>query len=191
MCSLTADSCELAESIPLKVSLCLLADSQSDAETLATGNEVLDLTSCEKEQPEEITELPASECGPKEQKADSPPAEQDAEIKADGYEEGPEEDSVSNKSLDLNFASKLMDFKLAESDQSAGSSTQTERKHACDICGKTFKFAGTLGRHKKVHIREDRKDERSSEMKAKAFRIMQELPRCRTLVLSRKSLRWT
>ncbi|XP_062473834.1 ras-responsive element-binding protein 1 isoform X4 [Pezoporus occidentalis] len=144
-------------------------DSQSDAETLATGNEVLDLTSSEKERPEEITELPASECGPKEQKADSPPAEQDAEIKADGYEEGPEEDSVSNKSLDLNFASKLMDFKLAESDQSAGSSTQTERKHACDICGKTFKFAGTLGRHKKVHIREDRKDERSSEDESKSI----------------------
>ncbi|KAM6277913.1 ras-responsive element-binding protein 1 isoform 2-T6 [Spheniscus humboldti] len=145
-------------------------DSQSDAETLATGNEVLDLTSCEKEQPDEITELPESECGPKEeQKADSPPAEEDAEEKADGYEEGPEEDSVSNKSLDLNFASKLMDFKLAESDQSAGRSSQTERKHACDICGKTFKFAGTLSRHKKAHTREDRKDERSSEDESKSI----------------------
>ncbi|KAM9286101.1 ras-responsive element-binding protein 1 isoform 1-T1 [Cariama cristata] len=145
-------------------------DSQSDAETLATGNEVLDLTSCEKERPEEITELPESEHGPKEeQKADSPLAEEDAEEKADGYEEGPEEDSVSNKSLDLNFASKLMDFKLAESDQSAGSSSQTERKHACDICGKTFKFAGTLSRHKKAHTREDRKDERSSEDESKSI----------------------
>lgn len=170
MCSLTTGSCELAESIPLKVSLCLLADSQSDAEPLATGNEVLDLTSCEKEQPGEITELPESERGPKEeQKAESPPAEEDAEEKADGYEEGPEEDSVSNKSLDLNFASKLMDFKLAESDQSAGSSSQTERKHACDICGKTFKFAGTLSRHKKAHTREDRKDERSSEDESKSI----------------------
>ncbi|NXW95382.1 RREB1 protein, partial [Alopecoenas beccarii] len=144
-------------------------DSQSDVETPATGNEVLDLTSCEKEQPEEKTERPESECGPKEeQKADSPLAEEDGEEKADGYEEGPEEDSVSNKSLDLNFASKLMDFKLAESDQSAGSSTQTERKHACDICGKTFKFAGTLSRHKKAHTREDRKDERSSEDESKS-----------------------
>jgi len=138
-------------------------------ETLATGNKVLDLTSCEKEQPEEATELLDSECGPKEeQKADSPPAEEDAEEKVDGYEEGPEEDSVSNKSLDLNFASKLMDFKLAESDQSTGSNSQTERKHACDICGKTFKFAGTLSRHKKAHTHEDRKDERSSEDESKS-----------------------
>ncbi|NXD35313.1 RREB1 protein, partial [Copsychus sechellarum] len=145
-------------------------ESQVDAETLAAGNKVLNLSYGEKEQSEEMTELPESERGPKEeQKADSLLAEEDAEEKVDGYEEGPEEDSVSNKSLDLNFASKLMDFKLAESDQSAGSSSQTERKHACDICGKTFKFAGTLSRHKKAHIREDRKDERSSEDESKSI----------------------
>ncbi|NWJ06078.1 RREB1 protein, partial [Crypturellus undulatus] len=142
-------------------------DSQSDAETLATANEVLDLTSCEKESAEEV---PESECSPKEEhKADSPAGEEDAEEKANEYEEGPEEDSVSNKSLDLNFASKLMDFKLAESDQSTGSSSQTEKKHACDVCGKTFKFAGTLSRHKKAHTREDRKDERSSEDESKSI----------------------
>ncbi|NWR14969.1 RREB1 protein, partial [Emberiza fucata] len=145
-------------------------ESQADAEALATGNKALNLSYGEKEQSEEMTELPESERGPKEeQKADSLLAEEDAEEKVDGYEEGPEEDSVSNKSLDLNFASKLMDFKLAESDQSAGSSSQTERKHACDICGKTFKFAGTLSRHKKAHIREDRKDERSSEDESKSI----------------------
>nr|XP_054489056.1 ras-responsive element-binding protein 1 isoform X4 [Agelaius phoeniceus] len=147
-----------------------LKESQADAEALATGNKALNLSCGEKEQSEEMTELPESEHGPKEeQKADSLLAEEDAEEKVDGYEEGPEEDSVSNKSLDLNFASKLMDFKLAESDQSAGSSSQTERKHACDICGKTFKFAGTLSRHKKAHIREDRKDERSSEDESKSI----------------------
>ncbi|NXL18157.1 RREB1 protein, partial [Setophaga kirtlandii] len=145
-------------------------ENQADAEALATGNKALNLSYGEKEQSEEMTELPESERGPKEeQKADSLLAEEDAEEKVDGYEEGPEEDSVSNKSLDLNFASKLMDFKLAESDQSAGSSSQTERKHACDICGKTFKFAGTLSRHKKAHIREDRKDERSSEDESKSI----------------------
>ncbi|XP_041269111.1 ras-responsive element-binding protein 1 isoform X4 [Onychostruthus taczanowskii] len=148
-----------------------LKESQADAETLAAGNKALNLSCGEKEQSEEMTEPPESEHGgPKEeQKADSLLAEDDAEEKVDGYEEGPEEDSVSNKSLDLNFASKLMDFKLAESDQSAGSSSQTERKHACDICGKTFKFAGTLSRHKKAHIREDRKDERSSEDESKSI----------------------
>ncbi|CAM5091471.1 unnamed protein product [Eretmochelys imbricata] len=140
-------------------------DSQSDLETLGG---VLDLTSCEREQPEEETELPENKCSPKqEQKADSPQGEEDVQDKADEYEDGPEEDSVSNKSLDLNFASKLMDFKLAESDQSAGNCSQTEKKHACDVCGKTFKFAGTLGRHKKAHAREDRKDEKSSEDESK------------------------
>uniref|UniRef100_A0A8C8RRH8 Ras-responsive element-binding protein 1 n=1 Tax=Pelusios castaneus TaxID=367368 RepID=A0A8C8RRH8_9SAUR len=136
-------------------------DSQSDLETLGA---VLDLTSGEREQPKEETELPENKGSPKqEQKANSPQGEGDAQEKAEEYEEGPEEDSVSNKSLDLNFASKLMDFKLVESDQSAGNSSQTEKKHACDICGKTFKFAGTLARHKKAHAREDRKDEKSSE----------------------------
>ncbi|XP_019398510.1 PREDICTED: ras-responsive element-binding protein 1 isoform X1 [Crocodylus porosus] len=139
-------------------------DNQLDLETLAAANEVLDLTSCERDQPEEETELPENECSPKEeQKSDSSPGEEGAQEKSDEYEEGPEEDSVSNKSLDLNFASKLMDFKLAENDQSAGSSSQTEKKHACDVCGKSFKFAGTLGRHKKAHTHEDRKDEKSSE----------------------------
>lgn len=141
-------------------------DSQSDLETLGA---VLDLTSCERERPEEETELPENNCSPKkEQKADSPQGEEAAQEKADEYEEGPEEDSVSNKSLDLNFASKLMDFKLAESDQSSGNSSQMEKKHACDVCGKTFKFAGTLGRHKKAHAREDRKDEKSSEDESKS-----------------------
>ncbi|XP_067418736.1 ras-responsive element-binding protein 1 isoform X4 [Emydura macquarii macquarii] len=141
-------------------------DSQSDLETLGA---VLDLTSCEREQPKEETELPENKCSPKqEQKADSPQGEEDAQEKADEYEEGMEEDSVSNKSLDLNFASKLMDFKLAESDQSAGNSSHTEKKHSCDICGKTFKFAGTLGRHKKAHTLEDRKDEKSSEDESKS-----------------------
>lgn len=152
------------EGIQLKISLSLLTDNQLDLEALAATNEVLDLTSCERDRPEEETELPENECSPKEeQKSDSSPGEEGAQEKSDEYEEGPEEDSVSNRSLDLNFASKLMDFKLAESDQSAGSSSQTEKKHACDVCGKSFKFAGTLGRHKKAHTHEDRKDEKSSE----------------------------
>lgn len=84
VCRLIAGSWELSESIPLKVSLCFLAESQADAETLAAGNKVLNLTCGEKEQSEEMAELPESERGPKEeQKADSLLSEEDAEEKMD------------------------------------------------------------------------------------------------------------
>ncbi|KAJ7338506.1 hypothetical protein JRQ81_012408 [Phrynocephalus forsythii] len=69
-----------------------------------------------------------------------------------------------------------MDFKLAESDQSTGSGPQTENKHTCDICEKSFKFAGTLTRHKKAHVREDRKDEKSSEDESKNAQAGAQIP---------------
>ncbi|XP_072854693.2 ras-responsive element-binding protein 1 isoform X2 [Pogona vitticeps] len=144
-------------------------DSQSDLENASAGSEGLNLTSAEQDHLEEADELQEEpECGPKEEeKMDLSQGEEEEEEetqeKLSEDEEEPEEDSVSNKSLDLNFASKLMDFKLAESDQSTGSGAQTENKHTCDICEKSFKFAGTLTRHKKAHVREDRKDEKSSE----------------------------
>lgn len=66
-----------------------------------------------------------------------------------------EDDAVSNKSLDLNFASKLMDFKLSPNEQNSSNS--------CDICGKSFKFPATLGRHKKAHSCESNDQEKSIE----------------------------
>uniref|UniRef100_A0A8D0GTR5 Ras-responsive element-binding protein 1 n=1 Tax=Sphenodon punctatus TaxID=8508 RepID=A0A8D0GTR5_SPHPU len=146
-------------------------DSQSDLENSGAGNEVLDLTSGERNQREDATELPENERSPKEgmRAADSSQGEVGAQEKMDEYEEGPEEDSISNKSLDLNFASKLMDFKLAESDQNACSGSQAEKKNTCDVCGKTFKFAGTLGRHKKAHSHEDRKGDKSSEDESRSI----------------------
>lgn len=147
-------------------------DSQSDVES-AAGGEVLDLTSREKEQP-------ASEgaCEPRPGK-EEPPAEEvrpgaASPVDGDGRgaqesqeQEGkrvedrdedtdsPEEDTVSNKSLDLDLASKLMGFKLAEGAAGSGGATQADQKHTCDICGKSFKFLGTLSRHRKVHSREE------------------------------------
>ncbi|XP_053100240.1 ras-responsive element-binding protein 1 isoform X2 [Hemicordylus capensis] len=154
-------------------------DSQSDLENTSAGSEALDLTSGERGHPEEVNELLEQEYSPKEEeeeKVDSSQGEEDAQGKISEDEGGPEEDSVSNRSLDLNFASKLMDFKLAESDQSTGSGTQTEKKHTCDTCGKSFKFAGTLGRHKKAHVHEDRKDEKSSEDESKNVQDTAQVP---------------
>ncbi|XP_045353447.1 ras-responsive element-binding protein 1 isoform X3 [Leopardus geoffroyi] len=154
-------------------------DSQSDAETPAVGGEVLDLTSREKEQPaaegapapiQVQEELPAEEGqrGPagdgEEQGAgeSQEPEDQHSMEERDEDADGPEEDTVSNKSLDLNLASRLMGFKLAEGEGGAASSggpAQQDQKHACDVCGKSFKFLGTLSRHRKAHGREEPREE--------------------------------
>ncbi|XP_029800854.1 ras-responsive element-binding protein 1 isoform X2 [Suricata suricatta] len=156
-------------------------DSQSDAETPAAGGEVLDLTSREKEQPaaegapapghvqeelpvEEGQRGPASPGDGEEQGAGESKEHEDQRgvEERDEDADGPEEDTVSNKSLDLNLASKLMGFKLAEGDGGSavsGSLAQQDQKHACDVCGKSFKFLGTLSRHRKAHGREEPKEE--------------------------------
>ncbi|XP_019275368.2 ras-responsive element-binding protein 1 isoform X3 [Panthera pardus] len=154
-------------------------DSQSDAETPAVGGEVLDLTSREKEQPaaegapapiQVQEELPAEEGqrGPagdgEEQGAGESQEREDQHSMEEKDEDadGPEEDTVSNKSLDLNLASRLMGFKLAEGEGGAASSggpAQQDQKHACDVCGKSFKFLGTLSRHRKAHGREEPREE--------------------------------
>ncbi|XP_047714063.1 ras-responsive element-binding protein 1 isoform X2 [Prionailurus viverrinus] len=154
-------------------------DSQSDAETPAVGGEVLDLTSREKEQPaaegapapiQVQEELPAEEGqrGPagdgEEQGAGESQEREDQHSMEERDEDadGPEEDTVSNKSLDLNLASRLMGFKLAEGEGGAASSggpAQQDQKHSCDVCGKSFKFLGTLSRHRKAHGREEPREE--------------------------------
>ncbi|XP_028813803.1 ras-responsive element-binding protein 1 isoform X2 [Denticeps clupeoides] len=85
-----------------------------------------------------------------------------------------DDDSQSNKSLDFNFASKLMDFKFCEQgDQPhsypAGGSTiqessvgpPEESKYTCKICSKSFRYAATLTRHEKVHESESQSIEGS------------------------------
>ncbi|XP_054447896.1 ras-responsive element-binding protein 1 isoform X2 [Pteronotus mesoamericanus] len=156
-------------------------DSQSDVETPAAGGEVLDLTSREKEQPwsegapepsqvkeelpvEELTQGAAEPLDGEEQGAEESPEPEGKHSIEDKDEDadGPEEDTVSNKSLDLNLASKLMGFKLAEGGSGAvgsGGSAQQDQKHTCDTCGKSFKFLGTLSRHRKAHGREVPKEE--------------------------------
>ncbi|GAB5571249.1 ras-responsive element-binding protein 1 isoform X1 [Prionailurus iriomotensis] len=153
--------------------------SQSDAETPAVGGEVLDLTSREKEQPaaegapapiQVQEELPAEEgqrgpAGDGEEQGAGESQERENQHSMEERDEdadGPEEDTVSNKSLDLNLASRLMGFKLAEGEGGAASSggpAQQDQKHSCDVCGKSFKFLGTLSRHRKAHGREEPREE--------------------------------
>lgn len=143
---------------------------------------MLDLTSREKEQPtaegdpepgQVQEELPAEDVP---QGAAAPPGDGEEQGAGESQEhddkrgveerdedaDGPEEDTVSNKSLDLNLASRLMGFKLAEGDAGAagsGGPAPQDQKHACDVCGKSFKFQGTLSRHRKAHGREEPRED--------------------------------
>ncbi|XP_039609300.1 ras-responsive element-binding protein 1 isoform X2 [Polypterus senegalus] len=130
------------------------AESQSEPE-LASG-EILDLTSCEKDPVESKSEAlehkekltGASSLEATGEKTESSTAN------SSNPEEETEDDTHSNRSLDLNFASKLIDFKLSEGDQS-NSVLQEDMKHTCGSCGKSFKYATTLARHKKVHLADE------------------------------------
>ncbi|XP_037135510.1 ras-responsive element-binding protein 1 isoform X3 [Syngnathus acus] len=89
-----------------------------------------------------------------------------------------DDDCHSNKSLDLNFGSKLIDFKLSNSAPgpaptpgsapqeeatadppadttdapSAAAKPQPEWKHICRVCRKSFRYATTLARHERAHL---------------------------------------
>lgn len=97
-------------------------------------------------------------------------------------ESADDDDCNSNKSLDLNFGKKLIDFKLSPSsgpahqEQPASSSSapaagnqdqekstsscstakqQPDYKHVCRVCKKSFRYATTLARHERAHLSEE------------------------------------
>uniref|UniRef100_A0A3B3YYE7 Ras-responsive element-binding protein 1 n=1 Tax=Poecilia mexicana TaxID=48701 RepID=A0A3B3YYE7_9TELE len=64
-----------------------------------------------------------------------------------------DDDCHSNKSLDLNFGKKLIDFKLSTS--SSTGKQQPDYKHVCRVCTKSFRYATTLARHERAHLSEE------------------------------------
>lgn len=132
----------------------LFTDSQSDAELSATEGDALDLTSVDKEKAE-YTAVTVNEQISSNKQAETLTLDQENAKEEEEEGEQEEDDAVSNKSLDLNFASKLMDFKLSTGDQATSNS--------CDVCGKSFKFPATLGRHKKAHLCDSKDQEKGSE----------------------------
>ncbi|XP_057680401.1 ras-responsive element-binding protein 1 isoform X1 [Corythoichthys intestinalis] len=96
---------------------------------------------------------PTCELQPRQRAAD---ASRETARPAPPAAERDDDDCQSDKSLDLNFGSKLIDFKLSDS---AGAAPSTEapdgpsdRKHVCGACRKTFRYATTLARHEKAHL---------------------------------------
>lgn len=85
-----------------------------------------------------------------------------------------EDDSLSNTSLDLNFATKLIDLNFeieqpkscpAVDNELQERVTQDESKLTCKSCSKSFRFAATLARHEKVHQLESAADAPSVDLK--------------------------
>ncbi|XP_056377075.1 ras-responsive element-binding protein 1 isoform X2 [Hyla sarda] len=129
-------------------------DSQSDADLSSAEVDVLDLTSGEREKAEQVPLTVSKQVSTNKEAADLTVY---PEKSKQDEEEQLEDDAVSNKSLDLNFASKLIEFKLSPSEQATNNS--------CDVCGKNFKFAATLGRHKRAHSCVSKGQEKNAEHK--------------------------
>ncbi|XP_061111642.1 ras-responsive element-binding protein 1-like isoform X2 [Conger conger] len=154
------------------------AESMSDTD-MVTGD-AMDLTASESK---EATDSQGSfSDGQLETTSSEPPGHQ-RERESRGAHSGlktPEsnteendEDSQSNKSLDLNFARRLIDFKFCEGEQpdqqpaedSLGleSCLQEEDKHTCTTCGKSFRYAATLTRHQRAHLSDCQTEEGRKE----------------------------
>ncbi|KAJ8418727.1 hypothetical protein AAFF_G00002260 [Aldrovandia affinis] len=143
--------------------------AESMSETELTAAEALNTSGSEqekdpatpaaKEQTEPVPMEQSSHQGETLRQAGAEPAQNSCENEDD--------DSQSNKSLDLNFASKLIDFKFSEGEQQqqqqspeGGSmapvsiAAQEESKHTCRTCKKSFRYATTLARHERAHLPE-------------------------------------
>ncbi|XP_077365587.1 ras-responsive element-binding protein 1 isoform X2 [Festucalex cinctus] len=177
------------------------AESQSDAEQLVNDSSPLG-----HDPPATIKETPSEQKGddlmpPSPAHKESPAGSSPAQAPELAHQQGAVETSIdpskqalpsakcdrnddddcqSNKSLDLNFGSKLIDFKLSNSaaaasgpapvpdpapqevpaaplvettdPPSAATKPQPDWKHVCGVCHKSFRYATTLTRHERAHL---------------------------------------
>ncbi|MGH0119297.1 UNVERIFIED_CONTAM: hypothetical protein FKN15_025768 [Acipenser sinensis] len=138
--------------------------AESHSEPELTSGDALNLTTCEKEPAKCLQGSSENKDEPKDVAVEEQEPDE-METEPSPQTEDPEDDTQSNKSLDLNFASKLIDFKLSEGDQSGGCISHDDTKHTCGSCGKSFKFAATLTRHEKVHSADSQGESRSGRKK--------------------------
>lgn len=80
-----------------------------------------------------------------------------------------DDDSQSNKSLDMNAASKPTEVQISEREQEPPEVAEPavepegppseEFPHTCSTCKKTFRHAATLSRHQKIHLQDIRNED--------------------------------
>ncbi|XP_053090042.1 ras-responsive element-binding protein 1 isoform X2 [Pangasianodon hypophthalmus] len=150
---------------------CSPESAESMSETELTSGEAMELTNSEAEKPAASDAEKPSPAKPTEAAAVKPllhqgePEHQDVQESLKTKSTANDDDTNSNKSLDLNFASKLIDFTFSEGEQQRSSPAvdsdsheQEESKLTCKSCNKSFRYAATLARHEKVHVLESAAD---------------------------------
>ncbi|XP_061876777.1 ras-responsive element-binding protein 1 isoform X1 [Entelurus aequoreus] len=195
------------------------AESQSETEQLATEPQSADEPSAfdadpftdlkdtpsesqgEESTPTSPTHRPSPGSSPAQQVEPQSPKQPDQQGAAETetklapsakMENADDDDCHSNKSLDLNFGRKLIDFKLSSSAPSTESpqevtdkdktssvnassacttpaaKPQPEYKHVCRVCKKSFRYATTLARHERAHLNEETPAKAMSPQKEEA-----------------------
>ncbi|XP_010884148.2 ras-responsive element-binding protein 1 isoform X1 [Esox lucius] len=149
-------------------------ESAESSENEQTAGEALDLSNVDPDQKGATSESPSAN----QPAEDQLPLQGETEPQNHGnvendVEDDDGDDSQSNKSLDLNFASKLIDFKFpSEGEQpqttlsgeravpvaepervtALSQSDQESSKYTCKRCRKNFRYPATLARHEKAHL---------------------------------------
>ncbi|XP_058246686.1 ras-responsive element-binding protein 1 isoform X2 [Hemibagrus wyckioides] len=157
---------------------CSPESAESMSETELPSGEAMELTNSGAEKPTASDAEKPSPAKPTEAAAVKPlhhqgePEHQDVHESLRRKSTVNDDDTHSNKSLDLNFASKLIDFTFSEGEQQRSSPAvdsdsheQEESKLTCKSCNKSFKYAATLARHEKVHVLESAADATSMDSK--------------------------
>lgn len=150
---------------------CSPESAESMSETELPSGEAMELTNSGAEKPAASDAEKPSPAKPTEAAAVKPllhqgePEHQDVQESLKRKSTVNDDDTHSNKSLDLNFASKLIDFTFSESEQhgsslavDSDSHEPEESKLTCKSCNKSFRYPATLARHEKVHVLESTAD---------------------------------
>ncbi|XP_030629121.1 ras-responsive element-binding protein 1 [Chanos chanos] len=155
-------------------------ESMSDTEPVAAGDspDLISNSPQKEENSKACDHSPMNQSGPtaKEQtkKNQGPEISQLTANNNMGTDNNDNDDSQSNKSLDLNLGHNLVDFKLLATEQQSPEATNntveaecqpSDFPHTCAICKKSFRHAATLSRHQSIHTQESQPEDGGKKTK--------------------------